>query len=204
MMAIPPSGPYCPGDCMEYPFQQLFDYYPRDYIWMYLACLQLIVYVFFSVSIHFNTSAERKIFSKSGLVFATVAATVLLIDFYVQFAVVPVSALKGESDGIALLTQYNGNGIFIAMEELGYILMSIAFLFQGLSFINNKGLERTIKWLLSAPIILMFISFIFYSIQYGIERSYRFEVAAVTIDWLALIVIGIFMSVYFKKKLNSV
>ena len=38
--------------------------------------------------------------------------------------------MNGETDGIALLTQYNGHGIFIAMEELGYITMSISFLFS--------------------------------------------------------------------------
>lgn len=37
MIAIPPAGPYCPGDCMNYPYSDLLTYYPRDYYWMYLA-----------------------------------------------------------------------------------------------------------------------------------------------------------------------
>jgi hypothetical protein len=43
--------------------------------------------------------------------------------------------MKGETDGIALITQYNEHGLFIAMEELGYITMSIALVFPCLCFL---------------------------------------------------------------------
>jgi hypothetical protein len=45
MKAIPPSGPYCPGNCMDYPFTDILLYYPRDYNWMYLAIFQLFAFV---------------------------------------------------------------------------------------------------------------------------------------------------------------
>lgn len=34
--------------------------------------------------------------------------------------------MHGETEGITLLTQYNAHGIFIALEELGYLLMSLS------------------------------------------------------------------------------
>ncbi len=35
--------------------------------------------------------------------------------------------IMNETEGIPLMTQYNEHGIFIAMAELGFVLMSVAF-----------------------------------------------------------------------------
>jgi hypothetical protein len=40
-----------------------------------------------------------------------------------------MSLMNGQAQGIALLTQYNPYGVFIVLEELGYLLMSLSFLF---------------------------------------------------------------------------
>ena len=57
--AVPVSGPYCPGDCIEYPFLDSLKQYPKDYIWMYLAMIMLLSYQVFMVcdyvSFHFIT-----------------------------------------------------------------------------------------------------------------------------------------------------
>jgi len=199
MIAIPPAGPYCPADCMEYPYADLLNYYPRDYYWMYLAVFQLFAFIIFIVSIHNNAPAEKKIFSSSGVVFALISVIVLLADYFIQFAVVPVSVMKGETEGISLLTQYNGHGIFIALEELGYFTMSISLFFIAPVFPPVKGLNQSIRLVLLIPFVLNVLSFIFYSIRYGIDRSYRFEVASITIDWLFLIAAGILVAVWYKR-----
>ena len=62
---------------------------------------------------------------------------------------------KGETEGIALISQYNGHGIFIAMEELGYIIMGLSFLFLTPVFNRINRLERTIRWCFPAPFILL-------------------------------------------------
>src|SRR4030067_298612 len=59
--------------------------------------------------------------------FAIMAALILAGDYFIQFSVVPVSLMSGETEGITLLTQYNAHGIFIVLEELGYLLMSLSF-----------------------------------------------------------------------------
>ena len=56
----------------------------------------------------------------------------LLGGYFVQFSMVPVSLMNGQSEGIALLTQYNPYGVFIVLEELGYLLMSLSFVFLAL------------------------------------------------------------------------
>lgn len=45
--------------------------------------------------------------------FAILAAVILLVDYFIQFSVVPVSLMSGETEGIPLLTLYNPHGIFI-------------------------------------------------------------------------------------------
>jgi hypothetical protein len=204
MMAIPPSGPYCPGNCMEYPFTDLLLYYPRDYYWMYLAIFQVFTFTVFIVTNHYNTHASRRLFTLLSISFTLISSTVLLIAYFTQFSVVPISVMKGETDGIALLTQYNDHGLFIAMEELGYITMSVALFFLAFAFSKSTRSERVIRIILITQLFLTITAFIFYSVKFGIERSYRFEVATITINWLAIIVVGILVGLFFKKNLKHI
>jgi hypothetical protein len=203
MTAIPPAGPYCPDNCMEYPFVDILLYYPRDYCWMYLAIFQLFAFVVFVVANHSIAKAANKVFTLLSVSFALISATVLLLAYFTQFSVVPISVMKGETDGIALITQYNEHGLFIAMEELGYITMSIALFFLAFAFSKNTRRERAIRIILFSQFGLTIIAFIFYALKFGIERSYRFEVATITINWLVLIVTGIMIGVHYWKKLKT-
>lgn len=203
MMAIPPAGPYCPGNCMDYPFNDLLNYYPRDYYWMYMAVFQLFAFLIFVISIHYYATHEKKILSFISVAFALISITVLLADYFMQFAVIPISMMKGETDGIALLTQYNGHGIFIALEELGYFTMSIALFFIAPVFSSTNSLEKAIRWLLFLPFILNVVAFIVYSILFGIDRSYRFEVASISINWLFIIAVGFLISILFNRILKT-
>jgi hypothetical protein len=202
MIAIPPSGPYCPGNCMEYPYTDLLLYYPRDYYWMYLAIFQVFTFTVFIVTNHYNAHASRRLFTLLSISFTLISSTVLLIAYFTQFSVVPISVMKGETDGIALLTQYNDHGLFIAMEELGYITMSIALFFLAFAFSKSTRSERVIRIILIMQLFLTIIAFIFYSIKFGIERSYRFEVATITINWLVIIVVGILAGLFYHRKLG--
>ncbi len=204
MKAVPASGPYCPGDCMDYPFEDLILYYPRDYLWMYLAVIQVFAYLIFIISNHFTTQNENKLFSFLSIAFAVITATVLLIVYFVQFSVVPISVMNGETDGVALLTQYNDHGIFIAMEELGYITMSISFLFLAFIFTNKTRLEKSLRIILILGFIFTVFSFVFYSVNFGIDRSYRFEVAAISINWITTITTGILVSIFMRKRLKKI
>ena len=203
MIAIPPAGPYCPGNCMEYPFADLLTYYPRDYCWMYLSIFQLFAYLMFMATHHHLARAERKLFSLISFSFALISATVLLLAYFVQFSVVPVSMMNGETDGIALLTQYNGHGLFIAMEDLGYITMALSFLFLSFVFTRKTGLEKALRLLLLLSFACTAGFFLFYLISYGIDRSYRFEVAAISMNWLTIIVSGILAGIHFRRQMKA-
>lgn len=200
MTAIPPAGPYCSENCIDYPYLDSLAQYPRDYIWMMLALIQLVGYVMFIISLHYAASEEKKIFSHIAMVFSIISATVLFIDYAVQVSVVPVSLMKGETDGIPLLIQYNGNGIFIALEELGFVTMSLSLFFASFIFNVRQEGERALRWILLAPLVLSIPALVFYSVQFGLNRSYRFEVATITVNWLTLIVAGFLAARFFTKK----
>lgn len=204
MTAIPPSGPYCPENCMGYPFSDLLLYYPRDYYWMYLAVFQLFAFVIFMVTNHVIAAVDKKLFTFISIAFALISSTVLLLAYFTQFSVVPISVMKGETEGIALITQYNEHGLFIAMEELGYITMSISLFFLAFSYNKNTRIESVIRLILTAQLFLTILAFIFYVVKYGIARSYLFEVATISINWFVLIIVGILISIHFHIRLKAI
>jgi len=199
MTAIPPAGPYCPGNCMDYPFPDILLYYPRDYYWMYLAIFQLFAFIIFISTNHFIANASKKLYTFLSISFTLISSTVLLIAYFTQFSVVPISVMKGETEGIALITQYNEHGLFIAMEELGYITMSIALFFLAFAFSKSTRDERVIRIILISQLLLNISAFVYYSFKFGIERSYLFEVATISINWLVIIIVGIMIGFHYRK-----
>jgi len=198
----PISGPFCVDSCINYPFANVVLRFPRDYLWMYTAILLILIYVVLMVCIHHYASREKKIFSQIGLSFALISAAILIIDYFIQISVIQPGLVNGEIDGIAILTQYNPHGIFIALEEIGYLMMSVAFLCLAPVFSGTNRLESTIRWIFIISFILTITSLIILSIFYGINREYRFEVAVITINWMVLIVSGILLSVVFKRAIR--
>src|SRR5688572_6591255 len=83
----PRSGPLCTVNCFDYPYTDIINRFPRDYLWMYPAILLTIIYVVFMVCIHHHTSKDRKLFSQIGVSFALMGASTLIIDYFVQLAV---------------------------------------------------------------------------------------------------------------------
>jgi prepilin signal peptidase PulO-like enzyme (type II secretory pathway) len=203
MMAVPPSGPFCEENCMEYPYLDSLGQYPRDYIWMYLALVQVVVFLVFMSIIHLSTKQERKVFSLPALLFATITSMLLLLTYYVQAVVVPQSLYYGETDGIALLTQYNGNGIFIAQEEIAYMLMSLSLFFASWVFSEGRRRDIYLRWLFRIPLIVNLFSLVFISVKFGFEKSYRFEIVTITSSWLILIIAGFSMAGWFRSEIRK-
>jgi hypothetical protein len=200
MTAIPISGANCPGDCVDYPYLDTLAQYPKDFLWMFPAMLLVLAYVALMVSIHYYVDGQKKILSQIGLSFALIAAGVLLVDYYLQFSVVPMSLSSGETGGLALLIQYNPHGVFLMLEELGYLLMSLSFLFAAIALSNRSRLESAIRWVFAIGFVLVMISLPVVSISYGLERLDRFEVLAISVDWLILIINGVLLSILFRKQ----
>ena len=131
------------------------------------------------------------------------SAALLTSDYFIQYTVVPVSLKHAETEGLALLSQYNVHGVFIALEELGYLLMSLSFLFMAAAISGKNRLERSIRWTFLAAFILTAAALAYFALTLGLEREYLFEVAAISIEWLALLVGGLLLSAVFKKRLKE-
>jgi hypothetical protein len=201
--AIPISGANCTEGCTQYPYLDTISQFPKDYLWMYLATILVLSYMVFMVSIHSYATQSKKIFSQIGLSFALIASTILLIDFFVQFSVVPISLMSGETEGITLLTQYNAHGLFIVLEELGYLIMALSFLFVAPVFASRSQLESAVRWVFMIGFGLAIIALVIISINYGLDRKDRFEVAIISIDWLVLLINGILLGIVFKRQLRK-
>ena len=203
MIAIPISGANCPGDCVEYPYLNTISQFPRDFLWMPLAIMLVLAYVTLIVSIHSYASSQKKIFSQVGLSFALIAAVILAIDYYIQFSVIPMSLMNNETEGLAVLIQYNPHGVFLALEELGYLVMSLSFLFMAPVFTNRGRLESAVGWVFVIAFILAIVSLTVISFSYGLDRQDRFEVAILSIDWLVLIINGVLLSIVFRRQFRA-
>jgi hypothetical protein len=202
IIAIPNSGAGCRENCFDYPYVNTLSEFPRDYLWMLPAMLLVVFYVILVVSIHAYAAQHKSIYSQIGLSFALIAAGILLSDYFIQFSVVPVSLMNQETEGIALLTQYNAHGIFIVLEELGYLLMSLSFLFLAPVFANRDRLASVVRWVFIAGFVLTMMFLVVISIIYGLDRMDRFEIAVISINWLVLVLNGVLLSVLFRRQLK--
>jgi hypothetical protein len=199
-VATPPiSGPFCQSGCVTYPYANVASFVPHDYIWMYPGILLTPMFVILMTCIHYYVDDEKKIFSQIGLCFALISAVAITTDYFIQLAVIQSSLLKGETEGLALFSQYNPHGIFIALEDLGYLMMSLAFLFAGTVFVKGERLVRAIRWLFILSSLISIGAFIVLTLIYGQNLEYRFEVTIITINWITLILAGIMLSVFFKR-----
>lgn len=199
----PISGPFCKESCIDYPYENIISRFPRDYIWMYPAIILTLLYMVLFVCIKQYSPMNKKIFGQLGLTFASMAGTIIVLDYFIQVSVIQPSILRGEREGIAILTQYNPHGIFIALEEIGYLLMSLSFLCVVPVFSKTPRLENIIRWIFFAGFILIVSSFILVSIMLGSKREYIFEVIAITIDWSVLIIEGFLLATLFKENKSN-
>ena len=202
--AVPISGANCVGECVDYPYLNTVSQFPKDFRWMPLAMVLVLIYLVFMVSIHASAPPQKKIFSQIGLVFAVIAAGLLLSDYFLQFSIIPISLMSGETYGLAMLIQYNPHGVFIALEELGYLVMSLSFIFMALVFDRRNRLEAAVRWTFIIGFILAILSLGVVSELYGLDRQDRFEITIISINWLVLIINGVLLGIFFRRKMSDI
>lgn len=202
-MMPPLSGPLCEGSCFQYPYTDTISRFPRDYYWMFPAILVSMLFVVLLICIHHYADSSKKIFSHIGIAFGLISSVLLMTDYFVQVSVIQPSLLKGETEGIAMLSQYNPHGVFIAVEEIGYLMMCFALFSVVPVFYRKNRLERAIRITCFLGFILGILSLVFTTATYGVMREYFFEIAIISIAWLTLIVSSILMSILFRNTLRA-
>lgn len=197
ILTPPLSGPFCEGNCFVYPYHDILSRFPRDYLWMFAALPLTVSYLVMVISVYVVYSTRRRILGLTGVAFALMSTLLLFTDYFVQVSVVQPSLLAREYDGIALLSQFNPHGLFIALEEVGFLFSIVALACIASLFGGPARLEKAIRRIALLFVILAIVAFIWLSFQYGLKREYRFEVVIISLAWFEIIVLGVLIFLHF-------
>lgn len=193
---LPHSGPYCRSDCVGYPYTDAAAFVPRDYLWMYPALVLTLLAVVLMESIHHQLALSRRLLSRIAVAFTTMGAAILIVDYASQLTFLQPALLLGETEGLSPWSQYNPHGIFIALENVGYGLLSFAFLFVGAAMVGTPWkLWPAAGWVFVCGGALVLAALVLYSTIYRLRLEYRFEVAAIGVTWLVLIAAPVLLSI---------
>lgn len=194
------SGPFAPpAEVIPYPYTNVAVFIPGDYTWLYPGLLLAPIFVILMSCIYHRAPEEKRIFGQIGLSFALIYATIIMIDYFIQLAVVEPSILSGETAGLSLFTQYNPHGLFIALECLAYLIMSASLVSIAPIFMGGR-LERSVRWLYVSGFVLV-IAALVGLVLFG-QNFVAFEVVALLINWIVLIVSGVLLSILFQRGLR--
>jgi hypothetical protein len=197
---LPHSGPYCQSECVGYPYTDVAALVPRDYLWMYPAVVLNLLVMLLVECIHQQMSPRGELLSRIGVAFTIMGVAILVVDYASQLTFLQPALLLGETEGLSPWTQYNPHGIFIALENVGYVLLNLAFLFIGLAMLRMPTrLWRAAGWVFAGAGALTLMLLVFYSASYRVRLDYRFEVTGLAITWLVLIAAPVLLTIAFLK-----
>jgi hypothetical protein len=110
------------------------------------------------VAVHQATPPERRVWSHAALAFATIYATLISINYFVQLTWVAPRLGRGQTAGIEAFLFTPFDSFLYAVDILGYSFMSLATLFAANVFTGN-GLERVARrFLIANGLLIPFIA----------------------------------------------
>jgi hypothetical protein len=114
-----------------------------------------ISFVIMMGSVHRHAPADRKIWSQTALVFATMYGTLICMNYFVQLTLVAPAIYRGDiSDSVRPFLFNVFNSFTYSVDLLGYSFMSLSTLFAAFVFIG-PGLEKKVRWFLIANGLIM-------------------------------------------------
>ncbi len=195
----PRSGPFCRSACIGSPYTDVASFVPRDYWWMYPLSLLLLLALGLLVCVHQAARPAARVFSGLAVALTTMAVAAVLVDYVIQLAVLQPSLLRGETAGLSVFSMYNPHGVFIALENLGYLLLGLALLILAALFSAHAPLERPLRWVLMIGGALTVLALPVLAVLYGADLEYRYEVAAIALTWVTLMASGILLARWFGR-----
>ncbi len=195
----PRSGPFASSQSpLAYPYAGAARFVPRDFLWMYPALLMMFAFLALAVCLHQRAAPEHRLPATLGLCLATISVGVIAVDYFIQLQTVQPALRNGEGAGLAALTQYNPHGVYVTLENLGFLVMSIALAFLAPALGRSRP-ERVTRWLYLVCAGLAVLAFVGMSAFYGFALEYRLEVALISLTWLTLVVSGGLLAVAFRR-----
>lgn len=107
-----------------------------------------------AVSIHQLSPPGRKVWSHAAVVFATVYAVLISINYFVQLTWVAPRLAAGRTQGIEPFLFVPFDSFLYSLDILGYSFMSVATLFAARVF-TGSGQERVVRFFLTANGLLL-------------------------------------------------
>ena len=81
---------------------------------------------------------------------------------------------------------------------VGFLAMGLSFAFLAL-VIGSSRLERVTRWVYLASSALIVAAFVGMSWYFGFGLEYRFEVTAIFLAWLTLMISGVLLAFVFRR-----
>jgi len=141
---------------------------PYDLFWQFLPSLFLgFAFVVTIICLHYSVAEEFKVYTAIASAFAILYCACVTIVYFTQIAVVIPKFLQHNIDEAYVLV-FSGKSFMVAVDCIGYALMSAATFFAAFAFKNDyehRWLYRSLLYngLLAPVIILAFFvpAFIF-------------------------------------------
>jgi hypothetical protein len=197
----PRGGVLCTTGCIAYPYTGAAPFVAGDSIWIVPAIVMTFGFVVVTACLHERAHPGGRLAGLVALALSVVAAALLAGDYAVHYMVVMPSLAKGEGELVTILSIYNPHGVFIALENAGYFVMGLAFLATAGAVVGSGGLERAIRWVFLVAGVLAVGGLVVFAVIFGTDLDVRYEVAAISVDYLALIVGGSLLAVLFRRPL---
>jgi hypothetical protein len=183
------------------PYTDVAAFIPRDYLWIYPAVVLTLLVMVLVECIHYQMVPSRRLLSRIGVAFTIMGVAILVVDYASQLTFIQPALVLGETEGLSPWTQYNPHRIFIALENVGYVLLNLAFLFIGVAMVRMpRRLWRAAGWIFAAGGSLTLVLLVLCGAIYRIRLDYRFEVTAIAITWLVLIAAPVLLSIALLRR----
>ncbi len=154
-----------------------------------------ISFVVMMGSVHRQAPADRRIWSQTGLIFATMYGALICMNYFVQLTLVAPALYRGDvSDSIRPFLFNVFNSFTYSVDLLGYSFMSLSTLFAAFAFMKS-GLEKTVRcFLISNGLIMPFIA---------LQTFYHPLIWGASLWAITLPGATISLAVLFKRKLRG-
>jgi hypothetical protein len=184
------GGILCVSDCVPPPYTDVAGIIVGESVWIYPALVMTLGFVALTAGLYELAQLPRRIAALMALAFALMSAVLLVGDYAVLLMAVKPSIVKGEGALVAGLSMYDPHGLFIALENAGYFLMGLAFLGVAGAIEQEHRLGRAIRWtfLVAGALAVGGLGVLW--LIFGDDLDVRYEVFAISVDYLALSVGG--------------
>jgi len=199
----PRSGPFAAtGSAIAFPYADAARFVPRDFLWMYPATLMLLSLLVLATCLRERAAAPWRVLGTVGMNLTTIAVGIVAVDYFIQLLTVQPALLNDEGASVAALTQYNPHGVFITLETLGFVLLSVGLGFLAFT-LGRSRLERVVFWVFLGCASLDVAALIAMWSYLGFGLEYFYEVAVISVLWLSLIVSSGLLAVVFGREVRT-